>query len=154
MAGEAKEEERQQDNTGEQGGNDEEVFSDTRERVDEEELDETEREEEDPETPPGQGVQSSGTVLGVSPGQSVPPKGMQLRSKKILPGLAGPSERTTRLRSSKVLADKGIRVSGGGHSSHSGSEASEEDDGIRQVGNPSYDDYWLVPRKERENSRN
>ena len=59
---------------------------------------------------------------------------MQLRSKKTLPGLAGPSERTTRLRSSKVLADKGIRVSGGGHSSHSGSEASEEDDGVRQVG--------------------
>ena len=66
MAGEAKEEEKQQDDTREQGGNnDEEVFSDTRERVDEEELDEADREdeEEDPETPPGQGVQSSGTFV-------------------------------------------------------------------------------------------
>ena len=77
MAGEVKEEEKQQDNTGEQeGNNDEEVFSDTRERVDDAELEEAEREEEDPETP--QGIQSSGTVLGVSPGQSVPPKGMLL----------------------------------------------------------------------------
>lgn len=56
---------------------------------------------------------------------------MQLRNKKILPGR---TDATPNLPTRRVLADKSTRVSGGGNNFLSCSQASEEDNDTRKMG--------------------